>query len=93
MNAQLESILTAAEASHASDIHLASGESVYFRVAGALCVAESMEAPLDAQWVSETVASLLTPSQQQQLVDRGSVDGAFTWGDHRFRFQADHQHD
>lgn len=90
MDPDLQAILAAAIEAEASDVHLASGEPVYFRIAGEL-IRPTNSAPageLAAAWIEQRLQELANASQQQKFQERGSVDGAFTCQGHRFRFNA-----
>lgn len=97
MDAYLQNVLEIANSLGASDIHLSSGEPIFFRVAGALRPASSFdtEPPLsnnsipevaDEPWLAKIASELLTESQTHCLNDRGSADGAFSFEGYRFRF-------
>ena len=89
MDPDLEAILAAAIESEASDIHLASGEPVYFRIAGQLIRPEQVSTEgLPADWIAARLQEMANEAQQHLFAERGSVDGAFTNQGHRFRFNA-----
>lgn len=67
---------------------------MFFRVAGELRSAaeytndESLAAKLKPSWLNSVSQTWLNASQQEVLTERGSFDGAFSWNDFRFRFNA-----
>ena len=87
LNDRLQEIVQTASTINASDIHLAAGGPVHFRVEGELKPDDSLGV-LEKGWLEKVAASLLNETQQSQLVQRGSADGAFSWNGHRFRYNA-----
>ena len=99
MNPSLQTILESSNSVGASDIHLSAGEPIFLRVAGALrpvssfvidfaLNSDSIPDLADETWLAKLASDLLTESQVQCLVDRGSADGAFSFSGYRFRFNA-----
>ncbi len=94
----LTSVFDIAARLDASDIHLATGEPVYVRVAGQLKPLGGLATdnglkgsalvfdPVAQQDVGDLCQLCLTGQQQETLNERGSADGAFTWNEIRFRF-------
>ena len=68
----------------ASDIHLKTGRSPYFRIDGVL--RRRSAEPLSPEQMEELIGLLLTPEQLETLRAKGEVDLAYTdEDDHRFR--------
>ena len=86
----LQKILQHAIEENASDVHLAPGSPVHYRIDGKLLQESFAELP--EQRFTQTIAdqfigAILNQPQQQQLSERGSVDGAYSIDDqNRFRF-------
>lgn len=85
MDSRLQDILGDALQHQASDVHLSAGESVFLRVSGELIQADAFGL-LDSAWLARLATELLSEAQQEVFAERGSADGAFTWNEHRFRF-------
>ena len=97
----LDSLLTACVQRGASDLHLASNQPPYFRVHGvlkpepvasshsiSLNSTNSMSSTFSSDWVEGLIGELTLRAGCAPLGKSGSVDGALTHAQARFRFNA-----
>jgi len=86
----LAKVLETCVALEASDIHASPGEPIHYRIDGKLCSDGFSQIPnqvFSSKAAAGFADSILTSLQQRQLLDRGSVDGAFSLdAENRFRF-------
>lgn len=85
----LDALLTAAVARHASDIHLTAGLPPVVRIDGALTTLDGHEGELAAEWLGEALLGMMSRRHRGQFENTSEVDFSYAVdGGARFRVNA-----
>jgi twitching motility protein PilT len=74
----LDSLLAAARAAGASDLHLSAGKAALLRLGGELVALDGFPSTLPGEWLSAALTQLMRPSQKDELDREGETDLSYS---------------